>query len=182
MCVNGSQFHKVLRGYKDGYNLAESVRHTNVLAALVSLFVERHAQCLGGFDTVVTVPSPTRDAPASIVDRVAALRPIRHPVLEPVIHVDHGAATPEAYRVRGTIRPGQRVLVIDDTFTTGAAIFSATWALEDAGATVVPVVLARFMNTGWAPNDQLLRWLAPIPWTDDACGRCQPARPAGQLF
>jgi hypothetical protein len=64
----------------------------------------------------------------------------------------------------------------------GAAIFSAVWALEAAGASAVPLVIARFIKPDWAPSADMLKWLTAVPWADDRCGHCGPARPVSKLF
>lgn len=158
MCVRNSQLHKILRGHKGGFTDQETRRHTKVLAAIVSLFVESHHGCLGEFDAVVTVPSPNRDASALIIDWVASLKPYRRMLLAPVHHVDHRAATSGAYRVTSDVS-GQRLLVFDDTFATGAAIFSATWALEDAGSGR-PTRRRRPFHEHWLGAEQ-----RPATWT-----------------
>jgi orotate phosphoribosyltransferase len=58
------------------------------------------------------------------------------------------------------------VLLIDDTWTTGANAQSAAAALKDAGAgPVAAVVIGRHLNRDWHENDRRLRALTtPFDW------------------
>jgi len=58
----------------------------------------------------------------------------------------HLAAGDDAFVVTGAAT-GRRVLLVDDTFTTGAEIQSAASALQTAGATIpAAVVIGRYIN------------------------------------
>ena len=66
------------------------------------------------------------------------------------------------------------MLLIDDTWTTGANAQSAAAALKDAGAgTVAAVVIGRHLNRDWHENDLRLRALGEsFDWEHCAlCGR-----------
>jgi phosphoribosylpyrophosphate synthetase len=67
---------------------------------------------------------------------------------------------------------GEPVLVIDDTWTTGANAQSAAAALKAAGAgRVAAVVIGRHLNREWHENDWRLRGIArPFDW--DRCPLC----------
>jgi hypothetical protein len=67
---------------------------------------------------------------------------------------------------------GERVLLVDDTWTTGASAQNAAAALRDAGAsTVAAVVIGRHLNREWHENDARLRTLArPFGWS--RCAVC----------
>ena len=77
--------------------------------------------------------------------------------------------------------PGAAVLVIDDTWTTGANVQSAATVLKEAGAqTVAAVVIGRHLNREWGQNERRLSALdRPFDWT--RCAYCAPASgdPAG---
>jgi len=60
---------------------------------------------------------------------------------------------------------GHRVLLIDDTFASGASLFDAYEALSTAGATVIgPLVIGRHVNvSGWPPSMEMMTWLRGRP-------------------
>jgi len=66
------------------------------------------------------------------------------------------------------IRPleGDSVLLIDDTWTTGANAQSAAAALRHGGAgRIAAVVIGRHLNREWRHNDRRLRGLVrPFDW------------------
>jgi orotate phosphoribosyltransferase len=78
---------------------------------------------------------------------------------------------PEKY---AAVRPlnGQSVLLIDDTWTTGANAQSAAAALKAAGAgPIAAVVIGRHLNREWHENDRRLRGISgPFDWR--RCALC----------
>src|SRR5581483_6383331 len=64
------------------------------------------------------------------------------------------------------------VLLIDDTWTTGASAQSAAATLKSAGAQrVAAVVIGRHLNREWHENDRRIRGIArPFEW--QACALC----------
>jgi hypothetical protein len=186
----GSPLHRALRRYKDA-PVAEARRHyAGRLAALVSSFLDLHSACLeaaaGPFSALATVPSGGRrrpDAPLTdagnrpldaLVGRIDALGRLRRVPLGPgPRRVAHLAPDVGAVRVVGPLRRGERVLVMDDTWTTGAHVLSAVMALRRAGA-VVPAVLVvgRCIDPG-ASGRVALWWQAAsasTPRCSDHCG------------
>ena len=69
---------------------------------------------------------------------------------------------------------GERVLLFDDTFTRGVAIFRARQLLITAGATVVgPLVIGRHVNPpNWPPSQKMMSQLKGRIWTEDRCCLC----------
>ena len=68
------------------------------------------------------------------------------------------------------------MLLIDDTWTTGASAQSAAAALKAAGADRAAVVIGRHLNREWHENDRRLRGIArPFDW--GTCALCaEPAQ------
>jgi adenine/guanine phosphoribosyltransferase-like PRPP-binding protein len=74
------------------------------------------------------------------------------------------------------LRPldGEAVLLIDDTWTTGASAQSAAATLRDAGAgPVAAAVIGRHMNREWDDNDRRLGRI-PLPFDWNECALCAP--------
>jgi predicted amidophosphoribosyltransferase len=182
--VAHEQLHHALASYKrlDG----EVARRLTVeLAAVVWRYLTSHEKCVAtaagtpSFELVTTVPSGDRD------------RDERHPLR----HIAGQLVTPTSDRyerlLRRTAEPaiprefdptrfeatraldGEPVLVIDDTWTTGASAQSAAKALKDAGAgPVAAVVIGRHLNREWHENDRRLRGIGtPFNW--DRCAVCE---------
>jgi predicted phosphoribosyltransferase len=84
----------------------------------------------------------------------------------PPRHVDPGKFEPTRKL------DGESVLLIDDTWTTGASARSAAAALANAGAgSVGAVVIGRYVNRDWHENDRRLRALThPFDWS--CCALC----------
>jgi hypothetical protein len=190
--VATGQLHHVLAGYKrlDGW-VARQL--STQLAAVLWRFLEAHERCLAqaagvaGFDLVATVPSRNGGRNEShplhhIVSQIVAPTRDRHRRLlgRSVTPVAPHEFDRRRYEATDRI-DGSAVLVIDDTWTTGANVQSAATVLKEAGAhTVAAVVIGRHLNREWGPNEQRLSALGrPFDWT--RCAYCAPASgdPAG---
>jgi hypothetical protein len=186
--VGGEQLHHALVSYK---RTPEPVatRFTAQLAAVLWRFLVVHEACISrelevpAFPIVTTVPSndPARDDEHPLHRLVGQLvKPTRerfrrllvrsvHPVQPHRFDVDRYQPTAQL--------TNEPVLLIDDTWTTGANAQSAAAALKRAGAgPVAVVVIGRHLNRGWGSNDNQLQGL-PKPFDWDHCVRCkQPDR------
>lgn len=185
--VGGEQLHRALMGYKrlDG----EVARRLTVgLAAVLWRFLSVHERCLASaagvpaFELVTTVPSGDRE------------RDRRHPlrrIVGELVGVTRDRYVQLLSRSRLAVSPrevcagkfdqlrrlrGQPVLLVDDTWTTGASARSAAATLHEAGAgPVAAIVIGRHLNRGWGENDRRLRALAgPFEW--NRCAMCEHAR------
>jgi len=152
--------HDTLWSYKNAQQDEVRRYHGVRLTAILWRFIWNHEPCLAraasvdSFDLVATVPSktPERDGKrrglrtiagkwcTPIVDRwKQVLSPADPPVLERIYSDARYIAGPEA--------KGQRVLLIDDTWTTGASMQSAAFALRRAGAVnVAGVAMGRHLH------------------------------------
>jgi len=187
--VCGGQLHHALVGYKR-FSGQIARRLTVELAAVLWRFLSLHERCVAaaahvsGFDLVTTVPSGVRE------------RDDQHPLCRVV--GDLVGPTRQRYRrlLRRSLAPvpprqvsadkfepltrlrGERVLLIDDTWTTGASARSAAVALRGAGAGPIgAVVIGRYLNRRWRDNDRRLVDLDPaFDWACcAACGRIDSA-------
>ena len=168
MSIHGEALHHRLYNYKNG-NPRQKKDYTLQLAALLHLFLKTHRKCIGGrYDAVVTVPSSKRDAVMGIVKRLPKLRD-RHVALK-YAGID-GSPTYEA----PAKLQAKRVLLVDDTFTTGTSISAAHAALTKVEADVlVPVVIGRHFRPEFPTSRQLASCLRKHTWQLDRCGVCGP--------
>lgn len=127
------------------------------LAALLGRFLRDHKECIlertgDAWDVITTVPStggrPGAHPLEQVVRRIQWMESAR--LLDP----GPGAggmerdAAPDAFVARKGIE-NSRVLLVDDLFTSGARLYSASSALEAAGATVIAAVpIGRFIRPG----------------------------------
>jgi hypothetical protein len=158
-----SQLWHVLRHFKDGSGRSAELLALQV-AAIIARFTAQHLPCTeglaGGRPTIVTSVPSTR-APARLgrhpletaITRVGALAEMYEPLLKRgPAHVDHNLADDHAFTVRRSLR-NERVLLLDDTLTTGARLQSAASALRMNGASaVIAVVVGRVINPDWNEN------------------------------
>lgn len=186
LSLGGGHLHHVLADYKRAQGLAAE-RASRELAAILTRFLATHEPCVAdaagvsGFDLVTTVPSgdPDRDHD----------HPLRHLVSQRVgsargrydrlLRRSDVAVSPRAFDPRrfcATRRvEGLNVLLIDDTWTTGASAQSAATALLEAGAaSVAAVVVGRHLRRGWHDNDARVAALAgQFDWS--RCAVCAGA-------
>ena len=145
------------------------------------------AAAVDGFDVVTTVPSSDarRDATHPLHQLVGELVTPLTPRYARLLRRTDTAVVPhrfhaERYRA-GADLSGGAVLLIDDTWTTGANAQSAAAALKAAGADrVAALVIGRYLNREWGHNDRQLRRLRrPFDWRRCAlCGGAGPAVPS----
>jgi hypothetical protein len=181
--VGREQLHHALRGYK---RLSGDIarRLTVELAAVLWRFLLAHEQCVARaglvshFRLVTTVPSGDR-----IRDQSHPLRRIVGQLVGPTrerympllrrsqLEVPPRRVDPRKFEPTRKLA-GESVLLIDDTWTTGASARSAAAALARAGAgSVGAVVIGRYVNRDWHENDRQLRALArPYDW--NRCALC----------
>jgi predicted amidophosphoribosyltransferase len=181
--VAGEQLHHVLAQYKrvDG-EIARRLR--TELAAVLWRYLDQHEHCAAQrartdwFPLVTTVPSSDRGRDElhplrEIIQIVGPMRE-RH---ERLLRRSDRDVPPHTYDVDkyAAVRrlDGEAVLLIDDTWTTGANAQSAAAALKSAGAgAIAAVVMGRHLNRDWHDNDRRLCGIRrPFDWTHCAlCG------------
>jgi len=184
--VAREQLHQALASYKR--LTGEVARRLQVeLGAVLWRFLADHEPCVAraagtpGFTVVTTVPSGVRARDEGhplrhIVGELVGPTRARHERLLRRSAIELPAREPSAgkYEVARRLH-GEAVLVIDDTWTTGASAQSAAAALRCAGAgPVAAVVIGRHVNREWHYNDHLLRAIArPFDWS--RCALCAGA-------
>ncbi len=185
------QLHHTLASYK---RLQGEIarRFTVELAAVLWRFLSHHEACVAAavgaqrFDLVATVPSSdlARDDHhplRTIVGELVGPTRARHQRL--LRRTDTAVPARGFHRDKyESLRPlaGEPVLLIDDTWTTGANAQSAAAALKSAGSgPVAAVVIGRHLNREWHHNDRRLRAITrPFDWS--TCVLCaEPVEEAG---
>jgi hypothetical protein len=175
--VANEQLHHALARYKR--LTGEVARRLRVeLAAVLWRFLAEHEPCLARgvgierFDCVATVPSgdPERDEQHPlrwVVGTVVGPTRDRHERLLRRSSSVIPARQVDASKFQASRRlEGCAVLLVDDTWTTGASAQSAAAALKSAGAgPVAAVVIGRHLNREWHENDRRLRGITrPFDW------------------
>ena len=174
--VHLGQLHTALRGYKD--SLAPvSQRFTLELAAVLWRFLDRHEGCLAArvgvseFEVVATVPStsPERDETHPLHRIVGTIvghtRDRYGQLLRPSgKDIDPREFDPRRYVATQRLA-GESILLIDDTWTTGANVESAAAVLREAGAgRIGAVVIGRHVREDFGDNAVRLRALPRFSW------------------
>lgn len=190
--VAREQLHHALACYKrlDG----EVARRLGAgLAAVLWRFLAEHEPCVAhaagaaSFELVTTVPSGERERDERhplrwIVGELVGPTRERHERLlrRTGAEVSTRAFSPDKYACARRL-DGEPVLLIDDTWTTGANAQSAAAGLKAAGAgRIAAVVIGRHLNREWHENDRRLRGISgPFDWGHCAlCAHEQlPGRP-----
>lgn len=185
------QYWNVLRYYKDDSRPEVRSQLGTVVAATLARFVTAHWNCIvkmmgGGEPTAVTtVPSSrgrrTGEHPLTrAVRRSARLNPLYAAILaQGPGTIGYRRAADDGFIAVRSLR-AERVLLIEDTFTTGGRTQSAASALQLAGARSVGVVTAgRVIDPDWNENcrrvwDYARRKL----FTFNMCALCAPPEPS----
>jgi hypothetical protein len=169
MCPLPGPLYTVLMGYKEAPVAEARARFGPLVRSLTAAFLRSHAGCIatlagGRPHFVLPVPSTVRPGgspiarvPGLATDVESALPGVRWTGLlcrtsEPVGHMHPSArafAVPPTLRCRVT---DKRLLLLDDTYVSGARSQSAAAALRRAGASsVVVVALGRVLRPDRVP-------------------------------
>lgn len=155
--------------------------YMSTLAAVAHLYVQTHAEAiaglLGGTPTAIAaVPStrgwqPTEQPLYRALDRSSVLRTKLR-----VLQKHDGSAVgrreykPAAFPVAASLR-GERVILVEDLWVTGAKAVSAAGALMAARASVVLVVIGREVNSTYTDDDHPYRTAMKAPFNIDSWPR-----------
>jgi adenine/guanine phosphoribosyltransferase-like PRPP-binding protein len=144
-----SQLHRELRHYKSGAIPSAELEFGTHVAALVGYFLDQHGECIeraaeGGWDVITTVPSSGVRAGehplAHAIRRVGFLKEHYELLLDKgSVDLDHNRASDDGFVLRREL-DGERVLLIDDTFTSGARAQSAASVINNGGGAVVAIL------------------------------------------
>jgi predicted amidophosphoribosyltransferase len=178
----GDALWEVLRHYKDSFDTDLRRHLRRELSRLISQYLRFHLGCLAphlppGW-AITTVPPTHRRVDAQPLEQAIRLAPwLRRRYVRTLrtrSAPEHNAASDRAFGVvRGV--PGMDLILLDDTFTTGASVHSAVSALRLAGARVVGVVVVgRVLNPDARPGEARL-WEAARSRPFDLHACCAPA-------
>lgn len=182
LSVHGELIHSHLRNYKDSPSQTVRVRVSLRLAGLLATFMTYHGACVGDWDYVTCVPSVRRVAPERIVRSVRLLADRYRRVLVARPNASGRVVDPDQFVVTGDVS-GHHILLVDDSFVSGAKLFSSVAALRGRGAVVVgPVVIGRHIQRNWPASAELLSWIEERPWDERRCARCGGERRTQTLF
>ncbi|MGH2717889.1 MAG: hypothetical protein ACRDJU_04850 [Actinomycetota bacterium] len=154
-----SQLHLYLRQYKSVMRPSSQQEFSRKVAALLCHFLDRHRRCIeakagGGWHVITAVPStggrPGEHPLVSALRQVPSVFRDYEQLLSPgSAPIGHNQASDDGFRPLRAMH-GERVLVIDDTFTSGARAQSAASVLNNAGAHVVAIVpVGRVIDPSW---------------------------------
>jgi predicted amidophosphoribosyltransferase len=174
------QLHTALRQYKRGHQRAQR-QFQPQLAAVLWRFTASHERCLArrveidGFDVVTTVPSSSRERDEHhplrrLVGEVIAPTRTRYQrlLMRSGTPVSERTVDPGKYSPTADLH-GESILLIDDTWASGANVQSAAGALKTAGAgTVGVIVIGRHVKDDFRGNADRLKAL-PRPFEWDRC-------------
>ena len=145
----GGTMHQALRGYKDGPPATRAVLSRRV-GALLARFLWEHGPRIApaGWDGLIVVPSTTgRPGGHPLETALAEVGAVAAQLWPGALRrgtggVGHREAGDGAFALgEGTDMAGARVVLLDDTWTTGARAQSAASALAAGGAEVGAVVV-----------------------------------------
>lgn len=135
--------------YKRGADPEATEFARKAVAGILVGYVSEHREALierfGEWDAVVAVPSTKHDAVASLQTAVEDHYPgvigqFGRPLRRGPDQLSFGHSSEQGFTAGADIK-GSRILLIDDTFTTGARVQSAHHAIEAAGATVATTIV-----------------------------------------
>lgn len=179
----GEQLHTWLAGYKRWGPSTQRQQVRVWLTATIARFLRQHHSCIArnGWDVITYVPSTRADARGHALfeclrnmpvygDRCATL------LKRGTASIDHLNADDAGFEVTESVG-AERVLLIDDTFTSGARMQSAASALRLAGADVIAAVpVGRVITPGFSlRHEEFWRHSRSIAFSFDTC--CLDASP-----
>jgi len=145
----GYQLHYQLKHYKDDNGSQVARDFLIKTAALLGHFLQEHGRCIeiaagGSWDLITSVPSSTDRSGEHPLATATKLVPSLRDQYEPLLcrgsqALQHNVASDDGYEPLRQLK-GERILLVDDTFTSGARAQSAASVLSNAGATVTAIV------------------------------------------
>ncbi|MFD1150521.1 ComF family protein [Saccharothrix hoggarensis] len=182
IAIKGDQLARELWRYKNSDVDKERRDFTNGLALVLAAFLSRHEDCLARaadverFDVVTSVPSTRVPEPlAGILGRQVGRTRDRFATVLRADAPNNDDLVPGTVQVVGEVA-GRSVLLVDDTWTTGASLQSAAVALKRAGAaTVAGLVIGRHFDPKHERAAAYLEKVRSRPFDWEVCVLCRNA-------
>lgn len=157
-----SQVHRILKNYKASSHPSQPTLRLQALAMLVHFF-NLHSSCIasaagGPWDAITTVPSTTgRSGQHPLALLVQRSRTIGHQYVEALVKgpadISNNNANDEGFIASRV--SDRRVLIVDDTFTSGARAQSAASAITLAGGMTLAILpIGRYFNPSYTSDNQ----------------------------
>lgn len=173
MYTKPSQLRDWLTCYKGRIDDSEPfiADYVPIVTALIARFFLDHGHRItdrsGPIDVITVVPSATRPGPhplETLLHDLPLTIPVRTLLTRGPGILDHNHPSRDGYiAVDG---PAQRVLLVDDVYTTGARLNSAAYALTAAGHQLTGAcVVARRFNIGYGNTPAFWEALKSEPFT-----------------
>lgn len=180
--IHMGQVHEALYQYKRSSSVAVRNKFRDDVAAIIYRFLDRHESCLAAeagvdcFEAVTIVPSSSSAASSShaldhiVGSIIPATRDRYVSALSRTSEVIPKRTFSDKMFTATADVAGKAVLLIDDTWTSGASAQSAANALLVAGATDVAIAaVGRHVRPDFMNNERELKAL-PTPFDWDTCG------------
>lgn len=174
-----SQLHTDLAGYKRSTHPPVRQQSSRRIIAILCHFLQEHRPCIaraagGDWTTITNVPSTSTAGPHALVGALG-LVPSFMAEYEALLDrgptpIGHLTASDSGFVALRRFA-GERVLLIDDTFTSGARAQSAASTLALAGADVVAIVaIGRVVDPAFSETRREF-WADRVesPFTFDVC-------------
>lgn len=175
-----SQLYNELADYKRSSNPAIRNQSSLKVVSILCHFLGRHRACIAGaaggdWSIITGVPSTKSTTGEHALVKALRRVPSTFAEYEDLLArgssaIGHNQASDTGYIARRSLT-GERVLLIDDTFTSGARAQSAASSLALAGAEVVAiVVVGRVFKPAWSDTTRSF-WVDRLaqPFDFDTC-------------
>ncbi|MFI9810952.1 hypothetical protein [Saccharothrix variisporea] len=186
LAISGTQLTRELSGYK--YNGSPTVRKefAHNLASALATFLASHERCLAAtagverFDLVTIAPGTRQrngQHPLAVILGKTVMRTSGRfvEVMSATGGNDHRTVRPESVTVHADVS-GRHILLVDDTWTSGASLQSAAITLERARAgRVAGLVIGRRLDADDASAAGVLRFARDHQFGWDVCVLCGTA-------
>lgn len=174
LAVKRGQFASALYRYKNSSNATEAATLSGELVNLIDHLLPHVARCVG--DPLMVSWIPSRRSQDPVEGLLKSSKWARGEFWVPLLQWRDETITSHTASSTRFVASGvanSDVLLLDDTWTTGATALSAARAAKDAGArSVSVVVLGRHFDSSWKDNHRYLEQASKYGVGSDVCAHC----------